>query len=238
MPRLRPRALLWLPVLMATLLSMPAARSFATTGCPPSGAAAPPGNVAEGQVGDLDWDGAPDTLWVGQRPDGPGHTGAFVGVITASGDNSDAEISPASPISLAALAVDAQLDGQHEVLVSDGRTAYLYVFANCRIQAVVDNQGAPFLFDLQNLRDNGTGVGCVDLGPRSAGRHLAGLQALNDGPNHWTIRRTEIDVNGTLATIGQSDSVTATSATDPAVVTAKTISCGDLTISKDGVRQR
>ena len=77
----------------------------------------------------------------------------------------------------------------------------------CRLQAVVDRAGAPFVFDLQNLRDHGTGVGCSDLG------------------------------NGTVATIGPSDTVTATSAQDPAVTSAQTISCGDLTIGQDGVQQ-
>ena len=51
------------------------------------------------------------------------------------------------------------------------------------------------------------------------------------------MRRTEIDLNATVATIGRSDTVTATSAQDPAVTSAQTISCGDLTISKDGVQQ-
>jgi len=123
-----------------------------------------------------------------------------------------------------------------QIIVSDGRGAHLYVFVDCRLQTAADNQGAPFVFDLQNLRDNGTGIGCSDLGPPSAGRHLVGLRALNND-GQWTVRRTEIDINGTLATIGQSDTVTATSAQDPAVVSAQTISCGDLTISKDGVQQ-
>jgi len=230
------RALLLVPMLVAAWLGVPGARSFAATGCPPGGTAPRGGDVAQRQVGDLDWDGAPDMLWIGRFPDGSGHTQAIVGVTTASGDNSAVQVSSASPMPLAALAIDAQQDGQHQVLVSDDRTVHLYVFANCRLQTVVDNQGAPFLFDLHNLRDHGTGVGCTDLGPRSVGRHLVGLQASNDG--EWTIRRTEIDLNGTLATIGQADTVTATSAQDPAVSTAQTITCGTLTISKDGVQHR
>jgi hypothetical protein len=174
-------------------------------------------------------------LWVGQFRDGNGRTDRVVGVTTASGDNSQVQVTSASPIPLAALAIDAQQDGQHQIIVSDGRSAHLYVFADCRLQTVADNQGAPFLFDLQNLRDHGTGVGCSDLGPPSVGRHLVGLQALNNG--QWTVRRTEIDLNGTLATIGQSDTVAAASAQDPAVTSAQTISCGDLTIAKDGVQQ-
>jgi hypothetical protein len=135
---------------------------------------------------------------------------------------------------LTALAVDARDDGGNQIIVSDGRSARLYTFAECRLQTVVDaHYGRPFVFDLQNLRDNGTGVGCSDLGD---GRHLVGLQALNND-SQWTVRRTEIDLNGIVATTGRSDTVTASSAQDPAVTSAQTISCGDLTISKDGVQQ-
>jgi hypothetical protein len=229
------RVLLLVPLVVAAWLSIPAARSFAGPGCPPGGTP-PPANSAHRQVGDLDWDGGPDTLWVGQFRDGNGHTDRVVGVTTASGDNSGVQVLSASPMPLAALAIDAQRDGQHQIIVSDGRSAHLYVFANCRIQTVVDNQGAPFLLDLQNLRDHGTGVGCSDLGPASPGRHLVGLQALNHG-GRWMVRRTEIDLNGALATVGPSDTLTDISAQDPAVTSAQTISCGDLTISQDGVQQ-
>ena len=227
--------LLLMPPLVAGWLGLPAT-SFAAAGCPPGGAP-PPADAAQQQVGDLDGDGAPDTLWVGQVRDGNGRTDRGVGVITASGANSDLQISSASPMPLAALAIDAQQDGQHQIIVSDGRGARLYVFADCRIQTVFNKQdNQPFLFDLHNLRDHGTGVGCSDLGPPSTGRHLVGLQALSNG-GQWTVRRTEIDLNGTLATIGQSDTITATSAQDPAVTTANTITCGDLTLAKDGVQE-
>lgn len=118
----------------------------------------------------------------------------------------------------------------------NGRSARLYTFTECGLQTVVDSQGAPFVFDRQNLRDHGTGVGCSDLGTPSSGRHLVGLQALENN-SQWTVRCTEIDLNGTLATIGQSDTVTASSAQDPVVTSAETISCGELIIGKDGVQQ-
>jgi hypothetical protein len=227
-----------LSLLLATAFSgVPAAPSSASPGCPPGGTA-PPADAARRQVGDLSSDGGPDTLWVGKFRSGAasGRTDRVVGVTTASGANSEVAISSASPIPLSALAVDAQQDGQHQIIVSDGRSARLYTFANCRIQTVSDNQGAPFVFDLENLRDHGTGVGCSDLGPPSVGRHLVGLQASNNA-GLWTVHRTEVNVNGTLATVGQSDMVTATSPQDPAVTSAQTISCGDLTIGKDGVQQ-
>jgi hypothetical protein len=231
------RVLLVVPLLVATCLTViPAPRSSAAVGCAPGGAP-PPAGAGLRQVGDLDGDGLPDTLWVGQFRDGPPNQDRIiqvVGITTASGANSDVSISSASPMPLTALAIDAQNDGGNQIIVSDGRSAQLYTFTDCRLQTVVDaHYGRPFLFDLQNLRDNGTGVGCSDLGD---GRHLVGLQAVNNG-GQWTVRRTEIDLKGMVATTGRSDTLTATSAQDPAVTSAQTISCGDLTISKDGVQQ-
>ncbi len=228
------RHALLVPLLVAGLLTVSSARSFAAGGCAPTGTT-PPADMAQRKVSDLDWDGRPDTLWVGEIREDNAQIDRVVGITTASGATSQVKVNSASPIPLSALAIDAQQDGQHQIIVSDGRSAHLYVFAGCRIQTAADNQGAPFLFDLQNLRDQGTGVGCSDLGPPSAGRHLVGLQSTNTG--QWTVRRTEIDLNGTLATIGESDTVAATSAQDPAVTSAQTISCGNLTITKDGVQQ-
>ncbi len=223
--------------LLVSLLALPgwvviAPAANAGPGCPPMGAP-PPAGAAQRQVADLDGGDGPSTLWVGHFRGGDGHINRVVGVSTAGGANADVQISSASPMPLTALVIDAQNDGSNQILISDGRSARLYTFAGCRLQAVVDREGAPFVFDLQNLRDRGTGVGCSDLGN---GRRLVGLQALQtDG--QWTVRRTEIDLNATVDTIGESDTVTATSAQDPAVTSAQTISCGDLTIGQDGVQQ-
>jgi hypothetical protein len=210
-----------------------AAPSSAAPGCPAGGAPPPPG-AAERQVGDLDGDGTPDTLWIGLFRDAGGRTNRVVGVTTATGANADVQIDSASPVPLSALAVDAQENGGNQIIVSDGRGARLYTFADCRLQTVVDGHyGRPFLFDQQNLRDQGTGVGCSDLGD---GRHLVALQASQDN-GQWTVRRTEVDLNGTVATTGRSDTVAAISAQDAAVTSAQTISCGNLTIGQNGVQQ-
>lgn len=149
----------------------------------------------------------------------------LVGVTTAEGTGS-LRVPSASPMPMQALVVDAQGDGQKQLIVSDGRGAHLYLLEGCRINPVFDGQGQPFVFDLQNLRGNGTGVGCEDLGD---GRHLVALQALPDGDG-FTVRRTQININEYSATSGRSDTVAGTAS-------ASTITCGDSTMAKDGVQQ-
>lgn len=223
------RALLAVALITGLLTAAPAS---ADAGCAPGGTPPPFGTVQR-QVEDLDGDGLPDALWIGIVRGSDGATNRLVGVSTASGAHTDVQVVSASPIPLTALAIDAENNGQHQIIVSDHRGAYPYVFAGCEIRTVVDDQGARFVFDLENRRDRGTGVGCSDLGD---GRRLVGLQALPDG-DQWTVRRTAVDLNGTLATIGRSDTVTAASAQDPVVTSAQTISCGDVTIDQDGVQQ-
>jgi hypothetical protein len=213
-----------LPVLTAAPAS--------AAGCPAGGMPTPPRAVQQ-QVDDLDGDGFPDALWMANVRQADGTTQRLVGVSTASGAISNVQITSASPTPLRALAIDAQNDANHQIIVSDGRSAGLYAFADCKIQTVVDTHGAPFVFDMQNLRGNGTGVGCADLG---GGPHLVALQALPQN-SQWTIRRTEIDLNGSVASNGRSDTVTAGSAQDPAVSAAQTITCGGLSIDQDGVQE-
>ncbi len=210
-----------------------APRAAAAPGCASGGGTPPPG-AATRQISDVDGDGLPDTLWVGKWQSADGAMSRAVGILTASGANSDVPISSASPIPLRALAIDVQ-DG-HQVIASLGRSAPLYAFADCRLQSVLEDRagrGRPFVFDLENLAGNGTGVGCDDF---AEGRHLVALQVLGSG-GQWTVRRTEIDLDGTLASTARSDSLTATSEHDPMVTTAQTISCGDLTIDQDGVQE-
>ncbi|PJE19989.1 MAG: hypothetical protein CK431_29435 [Mycobacterium sp.] len=214
----------------ACLVGAPRAAAGAP-GCPPGGTPVPPG-AATRQIGDVDGDGLPDTLWVGKWQSPGGAMTRAVGIATASGADSDVPVVSASPIPLRALAIEVQ-DG-HQVIASVGRSAPLYAFADCRLQTVVDSHyGRPFVFDLENLAGSGTGVGCSEIG---GGRNLVALQALGSG-GQWTVRRTEIELNGLRATTGTSDTLTATSAQDPAVTTAQTISCGERTIDQDGVQE-
>jgi hypothetical protein len=205
-----PRLLL-IPALLAGCIT--AAPASAETNCVPT---SPPPGAATKPIG-----GMIETLWAADH--------GMVG-ITGFGD---VQVLSASPLPLAALVIDAQDNGDHQLIISDGRQAHLYVLSECRIKTVADSQGVPFLFDLGNRRGNGAGVGCSDLGD---GRHLVGLQAVQDGGG-WVVHRTEIDLDATTATIGRSDSVTGASAQDPAVTSAMTITCGDSTIDRDGVQQ-
>jgi hypothetical protein len=188
-------------------------------GCPTD--TPPPAGAATRQV---DVNGAAATLWITNA--------GLVGLVTPDGTD-EVQVTSASPIPLQAVLIDARQDGSHQLIVSDGRGARLYAIDGCAIRTVLGPDGTPFLFDLQNLRGHGTGVGCNDLGD---GRRLVGLQALPDG-EQWVVHRTEIDLDGTRATIGRADTVTAASAQDPAVTSAQTISCGNVTITGDGVEQ-
>ncbi|WP_328351114.1 hypothetical protein OG976_17215 [Mycobacterium sp. NBC_00419] len=198
--------------LVAAVTNAPAAQ--ADPMCPAGGA--PPGSASK------PYDGG--TVWI--SPDG------LVGVSTAEG-NGRVRVPSASPMPLQAMVIDAQANGQQQLIVSDGRVAHLFALTGCTISAVYDGQGQPFLFDLQNLRGNGTGIGCSDLGD---GPRLVGLQALPDGAG-YTVRRTAIDLDGSAATIGRSDTVPGTSQQDPVVAWAMTISCGERTMTQDGVQQ-
>jgi hypothetical protein len=214
-------------VVMAALGVVIAPRAIAEAGCGPGG---PPAGAASKDISDVY--GQPATLWMTNR---------IVGITTAQGYG-EAAIQSASPIERQALLIDAQQDGNHQIIVDAGREAQLYTVSGCTITTVIDEAGAclswahcqagmPFLFDRGHRAGNGDGIGCSDLGD---GRHLVALLPNNDN-GQWTVRRTEIDLNGATATVGRSDTVTATSDQDPAWTTAHTISCGDVTIAQDGL---
>jgi hypothetical protein len=168
--------------------------------------------------------GQPATLWI---------TDYIVGISTAQGYG-EAEIHSPSPLQRRALLIDAQQDGNHQIIVDTGREATLYTVSGCTITPAVDHRGDSFQFDIGHRRGDGDGIGCSDLGDR---RHLVQLLQLRDEQDKplLAVRRTEIDLNRTTATTGRSDTVTATSEQDPAWTTAANINCGDLTIARDGV---
>lgn len=217
---MKPRLPLLLAIAMASFGVLIAPPAAADAGCGPGG---PPPGAASKDVSDVY--GQPATLWI---------TDMVVGISTAQGYGEAKILSP-SPLRRSALLIDAQQDGNHQIIVDAGREAVLYAVSGCTITPVVDPQGTEFRFDLGHRRGNGDGIGCTDLGD---GRRLVGLLQDRDihGTPLLTVRRTEIELNGTAATIGRSDTVTATSIQDPAWTSAAAISCGDLTMKRDGVQ--
>lgn len=159
-------------------------------------------------------------------------TDGLIGITTPDGTGT-LRVPTAAPTPIEAVVVDAENNGQQQLIVSDGRSAHLYILIHCWISETYDSQGEPFVFDLQNLRGRGTGVGCQDLGD---GRHLVALQALPDGGG-YVVNRTAIRMEGTTALRGPSDSIPGTSLQDPVVAAAMTITCGSQSIGADGVRQ-
>jgi hypothetical protein len=168
--------------------------------------------------------GQPATLWISDT---------VVGLTTPQGYG-QAEIHSPSPLQRSAMLIDAQQDGNHQIIVDTGREAILYAVSGCRISPAVDQRGVQFRFDVGHRRALGDGIGCSDLGD---GRRLVQLLQLRDDQDRplFAVRRTEIDLDGAWVSVGRSDTVTATSEQDPAWTTAADISCGDLTIARDGV---
>jgi hypothetical protein len=160
--------------------------------------------------------GSPATLWITDD--------STVGITTPEGTGS-VVVRTASPLRQGALLIDAQQDGGHQIIVDTGRDAHLYTVSGCTIRTVVDERGAPFLFDEGHRRDTGDGVGCGDLG---SGPHLVAFRYLSGddrGGDPIMMRRTQIDLNGIMATAGPSDTVPRD--TD--------LSCGGLIMQRDGV---
>ena len=206
-------------IAMIMLVMVVAPRAAADDYCREGG---PPAKAASKDVSDIY--GQPATLWISDT---------VVGLTTPQG-YSAAKIISASPLQRRAMLVDAQQDGQHQIIVDTGREAILYVVSGCRIYPAVEQTGEGFRFDVGHRRALGDGIGCSDLGN---GRRLVQLLQLRDDQDRplLAVRRTEIDLNGAWVTLGRSDTVTATSEQDPAWTTAADISCGDLTLTRDGV---
>jgi hypothetical protein len=207
-------------IVMSSLGVVMAPPAGAHTRCGPGG---PPPGAASKDVTDAF--GQPAKLWI---------TDAAVGIATANGYG-EADIHSPSPLRRSALLIDAHNDGNHQIIVDTGREAILYAVTGCVITPVVDQYGASFRFDLAHRMGNGDGIGCSDLG---GGRRLVGLLQLRDEQDKplLRVRRTEIELNGATAAIGRSDTISAVSDQDPAWRTAGAISCGDLTMRRDGIQ--
>jgi hypothetical protein len=110
--------------------------------CGPGGG--PPSKTASTDVSAVY--GQPATLWLSDTE---------VGITTPQG-YSAAEIHTASPLRPSALMIDAQQDGNHQVIVDTGRETILYVVTGCTIAPAVDERGLSFVLDIGHRRDLGT----------------------------------------------------------------------------------
>lgn len=204
--------------------------SGSSAGCPGGGPAIP-GGAGTGEITDVDGDGRRDTAWLHWSPDSGSRQ---LGIRTASGGGGVAEVSSASPVGLVVLAVDADQEPPVELLVSDNRAVQLWAFADCQVQQVIGPDGAPYVFDLGYI-GTGTGVGCVDS---RQGRELIGLNVISDDGTTVEWSRTVVELDDLQASNGETETGTFRQPGDAdAIDLLHTVSCGDLTIDTDGVRQ-
>ena len=204
----------------------PTPTATAGAGCAPTDTVAPEGATAV-EVIDVDGDGRPDTAWISGGAD------RAVGITTASGATFSTPIDTASPIPAKAVVNAVGADATPIVLVDVGREALLYSLADCAVTQTKDSAGAPYTFD-RGFGDQGTGVGCTESG---GVLQLAGLLATEQDTG-WTVTRTLVDLTdkGAVATNGEKTVVaTDAAASDPVVVTAQEVSCGDLVAGQDGL---
>lgn len=213
-------------------------RTAAPTPRPPT--ATPPGcatrgsgipqDAVSGPIVDVDGDGKADTGWVLSRQTGE----TTAGFTTASGATSSVPFRSASPVSRNLFAADVDSKGTVAVILSDGRTARLFRVQNCALVAVTNPQGKQYEFDL-GFGGQGTGIGCSQVSG-TTGQTLVGLKLnLDTEGNPKSIARTQVIISGTHASNGASDTVPATGRDSAAVKSARTISCGNLTQSRNGI---
>jgi hypothetical protein len=190
--------------------------------CAPTDAAAPAGATTAPTI-DVDGDGEDDTMWMsGASPSDGART---FGITTASGATFSTPFNSASPIAASALAFEPDERLPAYVLISDGRIGSLWVVADCAISQVTNPQGEQYTFDLGGFTGYGT-------------RDLVGLLAESDDPSTTRITRTIIELDGASASNGASDEITAHSpADDTEIESARTVSCGDLTLDGNGVHE-
>jgi hypothetical protein len=180
--------------------------------------------MASRVMGDLDGDGAGDTLFVGP---GPGSGERLFGVVTSKGVRSEWTESNASGVEPVIYGVvDANQDGRAEVFVNPGRHVYVLTFIDCTLQPYLNQQGHPYAFSV-GFEDAGTGVGCVDA-DRDGKRDLVGLKEGEPVGAKVPWSRTIVTLHGHQARNGATTTGTYTSpADDRAIELLSSVTCGD-----------
>jgi hypothetical protein len=173
----------------------------------------------------VDGDGRPDTVWIDDQS--PAGGGFPFGISTASGGVFSADFVSASPVQRSVLVADVTGTGEFVALASDGRQVQLWAISRCSLVPVQNVQGEQYAFDL-GFTGYGTGVGCADIDGDGV-RDLVGLKT--DGTS---ITSTAVDIDGDRATNGTSRTIA--DAGPELTDLAHQVTCGDLTMARDGVR--
>ncbi|MDT5364011.1 MAG: hypothetical protein QOC69_5773 [Mycobacterium sp.] len=142
-----------------------APRAIADGECGPSG---PPPHAASKDVSAID--GQPATLWISDT---------VVGISTAQGYG-EAAIHTPNPLQRSALLVDAQQDGNHQIIVDTGREASSTQCLAAPSPRLSTSRAIFFRFDIGHRHDVGDGIGRSDLGD---GPHLVQLLQHRDEPD-------------------------------------------------------
>lgn len=222
----------------ATVVAQPSASPTATEPSPvattsasaaPAGCAAgttvKPGDAVSKAVGDLDGDGRPDSIYYSEGA-------SQFGIATASGAVLPVRDTLAGPGKHTAWA--ARIAGGAVVMVlSDGRGAELYGLqrsgSGCSLGAVLNPQGTQYGFDQEELRGNGTGVGCREHN----GTRLGGYDAHAVGGDRFKVTFTVVTVapDARSARNGATSVLATSAANDSALVrTAEGSTCGSAPI--------
>lgn len=187
------------------------------TGCPATAATMPDGAVSA-EIGDVDGDGENDTEWYSEA------SAPFTyGITTASGATLTLDDGLAGPGAHSGWTA-ALHNGVVVTVLDDGRGATLHAFVECAFVTPIGVDGRAYTFDMQNLRDNGTGVGCLDV---DGGLELNGLQLIENRDDSYALFATGItvSVDGSSAVNGYTAVSASVPADDRRVIEAQTSSC-------------
>lgn len=192
----------------------------APTGCPATDETMPADSETT-KISDVDGDGKLDTQWYSES-----NSPFSYGITTASGATHSIEDSLAGPGRHTGWTAPLH-NGVIVTVLDDGRSADLYAFVDCAFVTPIGVDGRPYTFDMQNLRGNGTGVGCVQV---ENGLELNGMQVTENKDGTFSHLATGISVStdGLTAMSGYTAVVDSLNGDDPRVDRARSSTCGDV----------
>jgi len=192
------------------------------TGCPATPAEMPAG-VVSAEIADVDGDGENDTEWYSES------SSPFTyGITTASGATHTLTDDLAGPGAHSGWTA-ALHNGVVVTVLDDGRSASLHAFVDCEYVTPIGVDGRPYTFDMQNLRGNGTGVGCLEV---EGGLELNGLQVAEKHGDTYALMATGITVseNGLSAMNGYTAVSGSVPEDDRRVTAAQTSTCANAAV--------